>query len=282
MLKSVLGSLAQLVAKPQVLVAGILAGIFQLVLALVAWDSGLDLFEQVIVLGQMPDVGILELPFAFFQLYFPQLSVLFLVLLVGLIVQFWASIVLGRFAKNSIEGKGGIGEALGFGVSHLGKICWAIIFLMAVSAVFFAAFGIVAGIAGFSIELSIILALVLMIVLAYLYVRLVFFLPIMGAKDANARDALLESWEFSKKKFWTIVIFLVIVSLVAGVFDLAGTILSEQFTGDVVSGIIVAIFAILSSTYSGLALANYYVMKDSGSPKMYYEPRHASRKRRKL
>lgn len=279
MIKSVLGSLAQLVAKPQVLLAGVIAGAFQLVLLMIAWSPALDFYEQVFVAGQFPGTGILELPFAFLQLYFPQLSIILIVMLAEIAIQFWISIVLGRFAKNSIEGKAGILEALGFGVLNFGKIAWAIVFLIAVGAVFFAAFGIIAWVLEFSIWLAIILFLLLTLALLYVYVRLVFFLPIMGAKEANVRDALLESWDFSRKKFWPILAFLVVIGVITGVLELAGTIASGFFAEDLIAGIVVAVFAVISATYSGLALANYYVMRESGSPKFYYAPRYKRRKK---
>ena len=278
MFKSLIASLGQIVAKPQVLLAGIIATIFQTIILYFSLEPLGSVFEKAILLGELPNVGLMELPFQFYKMYFAELNVILLAFLASMVLQLWLGVVIARFASNLHSKKAGIMEAVGFGIKSLGKIIGAIIFLLAIAGIFFALFQIIAWLSEFSNEASLILLFLLGLLIAYLYVKLVFFIPLMGCKEANVRDALAEAWEFSKKKFWRILILLVIVSIIAAVIDFIGSSIAGFTIEDIIASIIISLFAVIGSTYSALVLANYYLNHEHEHPKMFYEGRHRRRK----
>ena len=273
MFKSLIGSLGQIAAKPQVLLAGIIATVFQTIIFYFSLTPLANVFDNAVLLGELPNVSLIELPFQFYKMYASDLNVILVFLLLSMIVQFWLAIVVARFAENTMHKKQGILEAIGFGIASFWKIIGAIVFLLAAAGIFFALFQIIIWLSDFSQELSLILMLLLAVFTAYLFVKLLFFLQIMGAKAANARIALLESWNFSKKRFWFIVILIVILSIISGLIDFAGSLASEPFGDSIIATIVLAFFSILGTTYSTLVLANYYLNHEVEHGKLFYEGR---------
>ena len=278
MFRSLLESLGQMVAKPQVLLAGIIAVIFQAIILYFALEPLGSVFEKAILLGELPNVGLMELPFQFYKMYFAELNVILVAFLASMILQLWLGIVIARFASNLHSKKAGMIEAVGFGLKSLGKIIGAIVFLLAVAGIFFALFQIIVWLSGFSNEASLVLMFLIGFLAAYLYIKLVFFVPLMGCRESNVRDALAESWEFSKKKFWRILALLLLVSIIAGVIDLVGSSIAGFASEDITASIMISLFAVIGSTYSALVLANYYLNHEHEHHKMFYGGRHRGRK----
>lgn len=274
MISSVFGGLAQLAAKPQVLIAGIITAVIQFIVLLFTLDPLSSLAENVFLLGNVPNVSLLELPFQFYRMYFTEISILLIAFLISLILQLWLSIVIARFAGNLRERKSGIIEALGFGAKSFGKIIGAVVFLLAIVGIFFAVFQFLVWISGFSTEVSLVLTILLLILAAYVFIKLVFFVPIMGCKEANVRDALGEAWEFGKNRFWKILALLVIVAVVSAVIEMIGTLISGAIANDIISAAVISLFSVIAATYSALVLANYYLNHQSSGGKFYYEQRH--------
>jgi hypothetical protein len=274
MIKAVFGGLAQIVAKPQVLIAGIITAIIQFMVLLFALEPLSSLAENVLLLGNVPNVSLLELPFQFYRMYFNEINLLLIAFLISLILQLWLGIVIARFAVNLQAKKAGILEAIGFGIKGLGKIIGAVVFLLAIVGIFFAVFQFLVWLSDFSTEASIILTTLLLILAAYVFIKLVFFVPIMGCKEANVKTALEEAWEFGKNKFWKILALLVIVAIVSAVIEMIGTLASDAIANDIISAAVLSLFSIIATTYSALVLANYYLNHQSSGGKFYYEERH--------
>ena len=280
MIKSLIGGFAQIAAKPQVLIAGIIATIVQFAIAYLTIEPLVNLVEKAFILQELPNVGLIELPLQFYRMYFAEVNVLILALLASMIVQLWLGVTIARFANNLRDGKKGISEALGFGIKHLGKIIAAIVFLVFVAALFFAAFQAIVWLSDYTIELSIALTALLALFTAYVYVKLVFFIPIMGCRQANVHDALAEAWNFSVKKFWKIVLLLILIAVVAGIIELVGSAIAEIPGNETAFIVILAVFSIIASTYSALVLANYYLNHEGEHPKMFYEARQRRKSRK--
>ena len=108
MIKSLIGGFAQIAAKPQVLIAGIIATIVQFAIAYLTIEPLVNLVEKAFILQELPNVGLIELPLQFYRMYFTEVNVLILALLASMIVQLWLGVTIARFANNLRDEKKGI------------------------------------------------------------------------------------------------------------------------------------------------------------------------------
>jgi hypothetical protein len=242
---------------PAIVASAVIAIVF---LAVV--DFFIDIVINAVFLGNVPDSGLSELPFQFFYLYAGNLVLLFLASLVSLIVIIATSFFYSNYAKGLLEKKPSISKAISKTIEQGGQIIALFVFAL----VFAAVIGIIFWGLLLSIPLAGLWPLVLMfllaIVIVYALAKIAFVIPAMACEGEKLKAAIGKSWEFSNKKFWTALLFLMLVLIINQIIFGIGSAISGLVADEVISAILFAVFLALASAYSALAMTFYYLGRE--------------------
>ncbi len=104
-----------------------------------------------------------------------------------------------------------------------------------------------------------ILGLLIGIVLMFYYmIRFIFFPFIMGLKNLNFYKAMVESYSFTKGKFWNIFFYFILLQIIAGVITYISFLLATFFG---FSEEISLLAGLLVAAFNQLAIYSYYTLK---------------------
>lgn len=248
-----------IVKKPAVLLAALFAAVVNIGIFYLVYDQFLDFVYYALYLEILPQTTIYALPMRLFQLYPFEISVLLIGAFLGAIVQVWLVFVLGRFMQDFEKGSAGIVDAIKHATARLKKCFEVAVFLYIIGFIYFVVMLFLMFLGIISDVLSLVLLGVWGLVGIYLLIKLV-FLPVVVATDRERlKDALAKTWSFSEKRFFSMVIFLVVVYFISTVLETIGGNLSLMVEDDLISLLILLIFVLASISYSTIAMVKYYL-----------------------
>ena len=214
---------------------------------------------DLMILGNVPDAPLSALPFQMIGLYGLEFSVLLVFFVLSSIL--FAALNYWYAAYVAIDRKESLGKACRETIKAMGKIASFTVFILLLVFLFAVLLWISLAIMPF-FELG---GLVLLALLAlagfYFTIKFVFVLQALAIEHGSVRQALEKAWVFCEGRFWQVLAFVIVLSVVYGILLWAGGLASGLFSGEVESLIVFAAFWGIFLAYSGLALACYYKEK---------------------
>ncbi|MDD5162601.1 MAG: hypothetical protein PHD95_00125 [Candidatus ainarchaeum sp.] len=247
---------------PVCLVPGLAAAAVIAVVFFAVIDFFVELAINAVFLGNIPESGLGELPFQFFNLYAGSLVPLLLAGLVSLIVVTVTGFFYSNYAKELSEKKPSIGSAVSQTIEQGGRILSLILFEIVLAALIMVIFWILFLIMPSAGIWALVLVFLLAIAIVFVLVKLAFTIPAMACGGEKLKAAIGKSWEFSDKKFWTTVLFLIIVLIISGIIGFIGSVLSDLVVDEIAVGIIIAVFWAIQIAFVNFALAFYYLDRE--------------------
>ena len=127
MISAFAGGLAELAKKPLLLAVALIGAVINAGIMLLASDSYLNVFVSTLVLGEVPDASIMELPFFIFTSYAADIAIIIAAMTVSIAVGFFT---LFAYSKMSSK-KAGLRDGLSFAVSKIPEELFLAVFSMA-------------------------------------------------------------------------------------------------------------------------------------------------------
>ncbi len=200
-----------------------------------------------------------NLLFIFLTQYPIEILTIVLIGFIGLVASSMALLALARIAK----GKGLI-DSINDSILDFGKAVSLSVFFFAAFIILIVSFLVISFVINFLAQLlpsisvflgAIIFPIIIGIIIVILLVRFSFIIPALV--DLKLKKALQKSWDFSSDKFWSallLTLILVIISFIIGL--IASTLV--PIIGLEFESIILTAGEVISATFFGLAIANYY------------------------
>ena len=214
-----------------------------------------NLVLETIFLGNVPETGISVVPFQFLSLYSGSLLVLALGAVVALLIGIATNFFYANFAKELQAKNPSIGKAFSKTISDLPGIIAVAIFGIIIAVILGIAFWVLLLVAGTIAVVSEVIMAIIAILAAYCVVKIAFLVPIMATEKAKLKEALGKSWEFTNKKFWTVLVFSIINQIIFGI----GLALSDAVIDTNIGIIVYAVFWAMATAFMAIAIAIYYI-----------------------
>lgn len=259
MFNALFGSAWEIVRKPAVLIPAAVVTAINLVLAYLSMDFIMGFFWNAFMAGIMPEGSFIELPYMLFAIYWKELLVTGIVIVLQYALWAWLVFAYTGMKKTRKES---LGEGVAFATSRFGSILALSVFVMLLFLAFILA-GMfllwVSTIAGLEI-VGMLLTLVLMVLAAYVSVKLLFVPAAMAAHDLKPKQGLRQAWRWSAGKLPGILLFLLLLLLFDGIISVVGDAVSVIAAGNEIAEVaVLALFSVIGGAYFSIALASYYL-----------------------
>lgn len=260
-IKAVISGFTTLLRKPQVLLPALIVMAISLLASLALGELVFGLLYQGLVYEILPETGIWEFPFALYQMYSAEINALIALLAVSFILQIWLAFGYARFVSGKKK-KEGIFGAMAYATRNIKHVIAAFVFF-GIASVFFLVIAYLLFALGFYTDIIAIALWVLFALLViYIGIKLIMAVPIMAIEEINLKEALQKSWKFSEKHFWGLLLLLIAVFLVVSpALNFIGGNIADLFIDDLSAIAVLAIFTLIITAYTNLAIALYYVQK---------------------
>lgn len=141
-----------------------------------------------------------------------------------------------------------IRKAFGTTIVLLGAILFAL-FVLAIISIF----------EGVNAFIALILLTIFLIIAFVVFVKLIFVLPALSENEV--KEAFIESWKFTQKRFWKAILFVILSLIIAIGFGAIIYAISTLVTGSVIELVLVALSETFTSLYFIVAITNYFYSK---------------------
>ncbi|MFA4855617.1 MAG: hypothetical protein WC634_03470 [archaeon] len=216
---------------------------------------------DLMILGNVPDAPLSALPFQLIGLYGLEFSVLLVFFVLSSILFAALNYWYAAYAASGLGSKESLGKASHETIKAMGKIASFTVFILLLVFLFVVLLWISLAIMPFFEIGSLVLLALLALAGFYFAIKFVFVLQALAIEHGSVRQALEKAWLFCEGRFWQVLAFVIVLSVVYGILLWAGGLASGLFSGEVESLIVFAAFWGIFLAYSGLALAFYYKEK---------------------
>lgn len=249
--------------KPWIMVMPLIAGAVLLVLLFLAGDALTSLIVDTIFLELVPETGFFELPWHLYTQYSAQFNTLAMALLVALGVFAWLGFFFASYAKASLERQESIPAAVRETNSRIKPIGIIVLFFFVLALSLAIGFWLIANASLALGAIGIILPIIYTLLLFFIYITLLFVVPIMSIEKLSLRETIKKSYVFVSKRFWSVVLFGLLVGLVYSLVLNAGDFVSELIPDETISLLVFALFWAAALAFAGLAPPIYYLRKST-------------------
>jgi len=260
MFDALFGSIGYIVRRPAVLLPAIVTALFSAALFVAGFDLIMRFLWDALIVGILPEVSEIELPYMLMKMYGTELGVIALLGVLNLAAGVWLVFVYGYLIKGGQRGKVTLGSAVGYAISRLWNVIYVSGFI-ALIALLFMLLGIftawissLQGIGIIGLPLMLIAALAAM----YVFIKLTFLPAVMAADDAKLKIGIAKTWKWSAGKLPGIVLFLILLSGIAGAVQQIGLIAAGFFEDEFFAFLAFAVFAVIANAYFSIAIVKYY------------------------
>jgi len=261
LINALLGAVKRIAKNPLVLLPAFASIAIFFILVYIFSPFLIELVIEMMVLENFPETSLNALPFQLIELYGLNLAALLVfVILSGILfaaLNYWYA----AYEKLVLDGKPSLEKACGKTIHAIGQIISFTLFILIFAF-------LLAILLWFSLMATMffeLVGLVLLVLFAlagfYVVIKFVFVLQALAFGKNNVKKALEQSWNFSQGRFWQVLLFVIVVTVIYGIITSVGTMVSELFEGEIESMIIFAVFWAVFLAFSGLALASYYSKK---------------------
>jgi len=264
MIKALAGGFERILRNPFLLLPALGAIATVLVLAYAFSFFAMDLILNALFLEIVPDAPLQALPFQFIALYPIEIVAVAVFLVVSGTIFFCLNYFFAAFVGMNLDGNASIGKAVGETFSAMGKIVSFALF--AALVLVFA--GCVFWLLLLVFQLVPLLGAVLLALFAlacfYLLVKLAFVPQALALEKSSVKKALEGSWQMAVKRFWQVLLFLIILSAVNYALVWIGSGIADFLVDDFLGIIALAVFWAISLAFAGIAMPLYYAEKKLG------------------
>ncbi|MEK6958343.1 MAG: hypothetical protein AABW99_05185 [archaeon] len=259
MLKEFIGGFTELVSRPLYFLPALLAGIINLFVMVAVSENSFNFFMQTLVLGNVPDVNLWQMPFYIINSYGQDLIAMLLGTLASLAVGFY---ILYVYSALIAAKEKGIVKAIAATAKKIPEILALSVFVLAAFFIYstIAYFVFVAGVSIEAIGIILFIALLAWLVLGVYFFLMLAFTPLfMALNGTKLKKALAESWKWSPKRLLHIAVFLAVLwfltmavaTLFSMISDFAGS--DELIAGTLMLGMAV------SGAYYNITFIKYFL-----------------------
>ena len=260
-LKAAISGFTTLLRRPQVLLPALIVMAISLLASLALGELVFGLLYQGLIYEILPETGIWEFPFALYQMYSAEINALIALLGLSLLLQIWLAFGYARVVSGKKK-KQGIFGAMAYATKNIKHVIAAFIFFGIVSVFFLILAYLLLAFGFYTDIIAIALWIVFALLVIYLGIKLIMAVPIMAIEEVNLKEALQKSWKFSEKHFWGLLALLAIVFLIVSpALNYVGGSIADLFVDDMLAIAVLAIFTLIVTAYTNLAIALYYVQK---------------------
>jgi hypothetical protein len=259
MIGSFYGTFGLLLKRPLYFVPALIIAILNLFFILISIDNYYSFIYDAIILGSIPGNGIMDSLYYMLTVYAVDLFfislTLFLTGISGIYALFVYASLLGDEKKSVVSGM--IGS-----LSRIGEISLIVIFFFVACALFFftgAMFFDMSLSGGIASILGGLLLTLLFILGFYASAKLVFAPVIMALERMKLKQALGKSWAWSGKRFFGIIIFLVLLSIMVSAISGFFFALEETLDSEAIGFVLVLLGTGLSGAFYHVAMLKYYI-----------------------
>jgi hypothetical protein len=255
MIAEILQGIKATFRKPVSMLPALIAALIVLLASYLVAGPLFEMSVDIFLLEKLPEAGLEAIPFQFFAMYSGGVIAFALLSVVAMVVLIALGFCNARYALDYSEMHPSISQAIGQALKNLGKIVLLTIFFCVIALFFIA----LAWIFLLIPIVGTVLFFLLVIAIFYIVIKLVFSVAAMSIEDVSVKEALQKSWEFSQKRFWQIVAFLAIISIINLCLLNIGYALSDAALDDITEIVVFLVFWIVTVTYTTLAMGFYYV-----------------------
>jgi len=259
MIKSLIESLLMIIKKPVVLVAGIVFILIDFAFRYFFEEQSIEVLFKFFEFSTYPVFSIERMPFQLIASYPGDLIFLGMVLIVNSVIGLMLSVSIANyiFEKKSII------SSVIYSFSNIMKIIALVLFfglILIFSAIVLwivALFALATGLIG-----AIILFLVILL-MGFVMIHFA-FVPALIGKGMKIKEALKESWNFSAKNIFGLILLLIAIALINSVLTQIYIAILNTGTGDdeVLMIFIEFILSLIILTYSNIVFPSYYLNKN--------------------
>ncbi len=261
LIKALGGAVKRIIKNPLVLLPAFASIAIFFILAYIFSPFLIELVLEIMVFENFPNVPLNVLPFQLIGLYGLNLTALLVfVVLSGILfaaLNYWYAV----YEKLALDGKASIEKACGKTMHAIGQIVSFTFFILIFAFLLAIMLWFSLIITTFFELVGLVLLVLFVLAGFYVAVKFVFILQALAFGKNKVRKALEQSWIFSQGRFWQVLVFVIIITIIYGILMSIGTTASELFEGEIESMIVFAVFWAVFLAFSGLALANYYAKK---------------------
>jgi len=256
MLGPLISGLIEFIKRPLIVIPGLVAGIINSSIWYILLLPQLVLIDSLFVLQNIPQVPLIMLPFALFSKYWFWLMFVGINYVISVIVSFWTIFVYSHLMS---EKKATIRNSIGYGIKNLGKIIGLSIFFVLLTL-------FIGGISLLLITLmetlgiiGIILIFIWFLLVIYTLIKLV-FLPFIFAIEKNKiRDALKNTWDFTGKHFFMILLLLGVLQIVMFIITQLTLNVTILFEDELTPILIGGSIPWIGFAYSSIVMSKFYL-----------------------
>lgn len=223
-----------------------------------------DIILNALFLGIVPQAQLQALPFQFFALYPLDIIALAVFSVLCGIIFFSLSYCFAAFVRMD-SGKGAsIGKAVRETFSVLGKIVSFALFALLILLFAGCVFWLLLLVAAALLPLGIILLALAALGCFYLAVKLAFAMQAMALEQCTVKKALENAWQLPVKRFWRVLVFLIILAAANYALVFIGGIIADFLVDAFLGVIALSVFWAVSLAFAGMAMPLYYAEKKLG------------------
>ncbi|PIN99195.1 MAG: hypothetical protein COT90_00700 [Candidatus Diapherotrites archaeon CG10_big_fil_rev_8_21_14_0_10_31_34] len=258
MIKSLIESVLMILKKPVVLLAGIVFILIDFIFRYVVEDQAIETVFSFLNFSNYPLFELQKMPFQLIASYPSELIFVGLFLIISSVISTMMSVSLANyvFEKNK-----SITSSIMFSVKNLMKIILLVLFfglIFVFSAIVLWIVALFAFAAGF---LGAIILLLVIVFMGFVLLHFV-FVPALIGKGLNIKKAFKESWNFSGKNFFSVILLLIGIALIDFVLSqIYIIILNTDFGENELMIIVEMIFTLIILTYTNIVFPLFYLNK---------------------
>ncbi len=264
MIESIVRAFQSIVKKPLILLPALLLPVLMLALLFIFQGPISNLLVEALFLENIPESPLAAFPVHFAAMYPIEVAVVALLALVLAIVGIAVTFLYSRLASDFSAGEPSLGKVLGATLESRGNIAVLAVFFFIIVAFFVTIAWLFILVSALNSIVGLILLICLGLLLLYTAVKLSFTVPAMAVEGLKAKEALVKSWVFTGGRFWQVLVFLVIVSIISGVIIGIGNLIGTLVLGELIGGIVFIIFWLFGIAFSNLAIPFYYIKNSFG------------------
>ena len=250
--------------KPQLLAIALVAAAIVLGIFFLTADILLDFIVSSLFLEIVPDTGFFELPWHFYLLYSSHINILAVALLAITTVFVWLGVFFSVFARDSLEREASMLNAAREAWGKTRTIIATVLFFFLIALLFFILLWWLVNATIPLGAIGIIFPIILLLTGFFLYITLLFVIPIIAIEKATLKEAIQKSFGFAKKRFWHVVLLGIVVGLINAVILNGGEYVSRLIADETIAFIVFAVFWAIAVSFVNLALPVYYLRKSGG------------------
>ncbi|MFH1240027.1 MAG: glycerophosphoryl diester phosphodiesterase membrane domain-containing protein [Candidatus Diapherotrites archaeon] len=263
MIDTLLNSFKILLKKPAMPILAILGGALSMGLLMLLGQPIGEMIADILFFGILPETGALAFPIHFIEMYPFGFGAVFAMIASLFIISTLLSFFFSKYIRDTAEKKASKGMAFGYMLGNIVKIIGLLLF-------FTFAWGVLLFILWIMMIISLgpyalvgIIMLIYMLLLAYLWIKLSFVIPVMAMENISIREALKKSWAFTGKNLLGVLTLFVFIMIVTALINNIGlSMFNLIYVNEYVDALIFAIFSGLASAYTYAAFPMYYLKKE--------------------